>query len=110
MLVKKHPEVKGAVNCAQRISWGERLRYAMLLRQKQKMDEAAREDFVREEGLAEGLMKGREQGLVEGLMKGREDGGKETLLAMARKMKALGEPTEKIRAITGLSPELIEKL
>ncbi|MCL1817442.1 MAG: hypothetical protein FWG35_00835 [Spirochaetaceae bacterium] len=48
----------------------------------------------------------REDGLEEGLAKGR----KEEKLESARKMKAWGDPVKKIAAVTGLSPYMIKKL
>ena len=57
-------------------------------------DQAAREDFVREEGL----------------VAGREEGRAETNLEIARKLKAMGMTAEQIHSITGLSVEDIEGL
>jgi predicted transposase/invertase (TIGR01784 family) len=49
---------------------------------------------------------GREEGLAEGLRDGRAEGR----LEVARKMKAMSEPIEKIHALTGLPPDEIERL
>ena len=46
----------------------------------------------------------------EGLEKGRKEYLKEKKLEIARKMKEMGEPIEKIHAITGLRIKTIEKL
>jgi predicted transposase/invertase (TIGR01784 family) len=51
-------------------------------------------NYAREEGEARGHAEGREEGILE----------------IARKMKELGEPVEKIQTITSLPPETIEKL
>ena len=67
-------------------------------------------DTGRDEGLEEGLAKGREQGREEGLAKGRQEGGLECAKAIARQMKAAGEPTAKIVAYTGLTAKRIREL
>ena len=67
----------------------------------------------REEGLAEGLAKGREEGreegLAEGLAKGREEGREEGLvegrLSIARKLKSMGMTEADIAKVTGLTIE-----
>jgi len=47
-----------------------------------------------------------EQGLTEGMAKGR----REEKLAIARKMKAMGDSAEKIQIITGLPPETVARI
>ena len=75
-------------------------------RQKLQWDEISfRNDAIRE-GKAEGLAEGKAEGLAEGIAKGIV----QTNLEIARKMKALGDSTERINSITGLSPETIENL
>jgi predicted transposase/invertase (TIGR01784 family) len=54
----------------------------------------------------EGLMIGEEKGLE----KGREEGKKEEKIEIARMMKKKEYPLKEISALTGLSPEEIEKL
>jgi len=46
----------------------------------------------------------------EGLEKGLVEGKAEAILEIARKMKRMGDSTEKIQAITGLPSETIERL
>ena len=53
---------------------------------------------------------GVEEGLAKGLAEGEAKGKAEANLAIARKMKAMGESVEKIQALTGLDPQDIEKL
>lgn len=98
MLAKKHPEVEEAVSNTWKLSLGDRLRWMMFDRQIRKMDERMFQRQMREEAMEEGHAIGHE--------KGRE----ETLLAMARKMKAMGESPEKIQTITGLPAETIGEL
>lgn len=57
-------------------------------------------------GLAEGRAKGLAEGRAEGLAKGRADGKRE----MARALKAMGDSTEKIVAVSGLTPAEVEAL
>ncbi len=76
----------------------------------------------REKGIAEGIAKGLEKGIAKGLEKGRiigkeegriigkEEGRKEEKAEIARKLKAMGVPTEQIASITGLSAEDVNAL
>ena len=64
----------------------------------------------RAEGREEGRAEGREEGREEGRAEGREMGIKEERLEHARRMKARHYPIEDICEITGLKPEVIEKL
>jgi predicted transposase/invertase (TIGR01784 family) len=57
---------------------------------------------AKREGRREGLQKGRR----EGLQKGR----REEKLEIARALKALGDPAEKIARLTGLSPDEVAAL
>jgi predicted transposase/invertase (TIGR01784 family) len=41
---------------------------------------------------------------------GRQEGREEGILEIARKMKEIGDPVEKIQTITGLSAENIEQI
>jgi predicted transposase/invertase (TIGR01784 family) len=68
------------------------------LEMKKSMDIAAIKNNARREA--------RSEGRAEGLAEGRT----ETTLEIARKMKTMGEPAEKIQAFTGLPPASIEKL
>jgi len=61
---------------------------------KYNMEVAARRNYARKEGRAEGLAQGMEKSTLE----------------IARKMKTMGEPVEKIQTITGLPVTTIEKL
>jgi predicted transposase/invertase (TIGR01784 family) len=75
-------------------------------RLKAQRDEYSRLQGARQEGLEEGLEEGRQEGLEEGLEKGLEKGRQE----VARALKALGIPVEKITQATGLSPDKIAAL
>ena len=57
-----------------------------------------------------GLNFARREGKAEGITEGIAVGVNQANLEIARKMKALGDSTEKIQAITGLSAETIETL
>jgi predicted transposase YdaD len=70
---------------------------------KNRLDRAS---FLYNGGLEEGLAKGEAKGIAEGLAQGETKAN----LAIARKMKALGDPIEKIHAVTGLPTETVERL
>ena len=59
-----------------------------------------------EKGKAPGIAEGKAQGIAEGKAQGARDNG----LAIARKLKAKGMPTDEIANITGLSVEEIADL
>jgi predicted transposase/invertase (TIGR01784 family) len=86
MLLKKHPEVGGAVVELRKMSWSERRRDRALAKEMWRHDVATWKHYARQEGLAEGKAE------------------------VARKLKALGRPAAEIAAATGLAIEEIEKL
>ena len=53
-----------------------------------------------------GMANAKREGRAEGLEQGKE----KRTLEIARKMKEMGEPIEKIQTITGLPPETIERM
>ena len=53
---------------------------------------------------------GRRKGWRKGLHKGRRKGKREGILEIARTLKSIGDPVEKISRVTGLSAEEIAKL
>jgi predicted transposase/invertase (TIGR01784 family) len=110
MLVKKHPEVREAVTMLKKLSWSESRRELAEAKALRRTDEKMRELYVREEALKVGLAEGRTKGLAEGRTEGLAEGRVNALRDSACKMKALGDSAEKIAAVTGLSPEEIEKL
>lgn len=57
-----------------------------------------------------GMREGKQEGMREGMQKGKQEGRLEERLENARKMKALGLPTETIEKITGLGEAEIERL
>jgi predicted transposase/invertase (TIGR01784 family) len=57
-----------------------------------------------------GIQEGRAQGMTEGLQRGHAEGMEKEKLEIARKMKEMGEPFEKIQTITGLPTESIEQM
>ena len=112
MLAKKHPELKKAVSCVKKISFGERWRYTLLYYQMQRMDARVHKKQIQED-IAEGRAKGRAEGHAEGRAEGLAEGLAESRaekLEIARKMKARGRPLEEIVEDSGLSLELIETL
>ena len=75
-------------------------------------------DFAREEGIAEGhasgfaegIAEGEARGLAVGEAKGRAEGKSETLVAVAKSMKAMNLPMETIIQATGLLQKEVEDL
>jgi predicted transposase/invertase (TIGR01784 family) len=60
--------------------------------------------------LVDAERKGMEKGLEKGLQKGLEKGLQKGMLKVARNLKTMGEPLEKIARATGLSRDAIERL
>jgi predicted transposase YdaD len=113
MLLKKHPEVGGAVVELRKMSWSERRRDRALAKEMWRHDVATWKNEARQEGIAEGLAEGKAEGIAkgkaEGLAKGKAE-GEAKIREAACKLKTLGRPTAEIADVTGLSPEEIEKL
>ena len=63
-------------------------------------------DTARDEGIAEGLKKGREEGLV----KGREEGRAEDVASVVRNLIASGMNDELILTATGISREELDEI
>ena len=59
---------------------------------------------------ASDIYNARLEGKAEGLLQGKADGIAENNLAIARKMKAMGDSTEKIHTVTDIPAEIIEKM
>jgi predicted transposase YdaD len=114
MLLKKHPEVGGAVVELRKMSWSERRRDRALAKEMWRHDVATWKHYARQEGLAEGKAEGLAKGLAEGEAKGLAEGEAKGLAEgkaeVARKLKALGRPAAEIAAATGLAIEEIKKL
>jgi predicted transposase/invertase (TIGR01784 family) len=129
MLTKNHPKLKKAVDCTQRMSFFEKLDWALFDLEMRKRDEREWKQYVREEAIAEGIAEGRAKGLAEGIAEGiaegraegrvegleqglqqaREDAYQEKL-KIALKMKNRGQPITEIAEIIGLPPGILEKL
>jgi predicted transposase/invertase (TIGR01784 family) len=59
-------------------------------------------NHARQEGVKEGRVEGRAEGMVEGRIEREKE--------VARNLKAMGDPIDKIARATGLTVEQIEKL
>ena len=119
---KKGGIMSDAINHLWTLSQDETIRELLMIQEREKKDQMAREEFVREEGLVkgreeglvkgreEGLVKGREEGLVkgreEGLVKGREEGYKDVALNLLRQ----GVDPQIILDSTELSEKELEDL
>jgi predicted transposase/invertase (TIGR01784 family) len=94
MVKELNAEVGLAVNELYRVSADDKIRYQYEMREKAWRDEYARLSYSREEGIVEGMEKGRAEGFFES----------------ARRMKAHGVTAENIALFTGLSLEQIAGL
>jgi predicted transposase/invertase (TIGR01784 family) len=117
MLARKHPETKEAVTVLKRISWSEKHRQIAEAKRLAHYDEIGRRLYAEEQGHKKGLKEGLEQGLEQGLEKGLEQGRVEEAqkayrekLEIAKGMKELDIPLEKISAVTHLSREELEHI
>jgi predicted transposase/invertase (TIGR01784 family) len=94
MLKEKHPEVSEAVIELRQMSQSEEERYKADTLEKWRRDRITWEYDAFNKGKAEGEAKGKVEGKAE----------------VARNLKAIGIPVEKIAAVTGLSLDEIAKL
>ena len=74
------------------------------------MDQKAQFKSAREEGLEEGLAKGKAEGIEEGLTKGKAEGIEERNIAIAKKLFESGQTKEFISSITGLSLDVLNNI
>ena len=76
-LSRASKEMKMASEHLKTLSLDRELRFQEEMREKYLRDRIAEEEFSREEGLKEGVEKGKEEGIKEGVKKGKEEGIKE---------------------------------
>ncbi len=79
---------------------------------EKRMEYEAREKILRDynQRMLKAKERGREEGIKEGEQRGREEGRKEEKENTAKKMIAIGLPTDIIAQTTGLSNAQIESL
>jgi len=114
MLVKKHPEMKQATNCAQKFSLGDRIRTTILLRDMRRTAIRDREEYVYEdaqrkaqETIEKALKEAREEVRQEVLQEARQEAREQVqqvILNIATKMKKAGMSPGQIETLTGLTP------
>jgi predicted transposase/invertase (TIGR01784 family) len=102
MLPEKNPMIQEAYCKLQVMSEDEANRMIYEARLKARRDEYSRLQGARQEGLTERWQAGLTEGRKAGLTEGRQ--------AVARSLKALGDPIEKIALATGLSVDEISAL
>lgn len=61
--------------------------------------------YLREEGMAQGLS----QGIAQGLSQGRAEGVEQEALRIAKTMLEKGLQPEMVTQLTGLAPEIVEQ-
>jgi len=69
-------------------------------------DRTSELNYARDVAMKRGVRKGMKKGIKEGRAAGRAEG----MLEIARKMKEMGDPIEKIQIVTGLDVETIEHM
>jgi flagellar biosynthesis/type III secretory pathway protein FliH len=76
---------------------------------KYQMDTQSRVEEARlegeQKGLQEGFQEGEQKGLQKGLQEGFHEGERKKAVEMAKALKDMGIPPEKITRASGLSPE-----
>ena len=110
MLVKKHPKLQNAADCAQRVSFFERLEWTLILLERRRSELRQWKEDARAEAIAEGRAQGLAEGHTQGLAEGHAQGRNNEKLEIARKMKARGRPFDEITEDTGLPRKTIEQL
>jgi predicted transposase/invertase (TIGR01784 family) len=100
-IVTMDPVIKKTQAVMDQISRDEGLRHAYDMHQLALMDERNLQYRI-----AEGTKEGIKKGIKQGIKEGRD----QTLLELAKKLKELGDPAEKISTVTGLSIEEIQAL
>jgi predicted transposase/invertase (TIGR01784 family) len=105
MLARKHPELKEAVSCVKKMSFGEQWRSVMLDRQNQKMALRGQKRQIQLD-LEAARTEARTKALAEGMSEGME----KEKFEIARNLKKMGLPVLQIAEGTGLPAEVIEKL
>jgi predicted transposase/invertase (TIGR01784 family) len=102
-LADKDPVIEKAVGMLLKLSEDEVLRYREDMRQKARWSKMAREDFVHDQGKAEGLAEGKAEGLAEGKAEGLAEGEVKAQVTIAHNLKEAGLPFDIIAQSTGLS-------
>jgi predicted transposase/invertase (TIGR01784 family) len=106
MVAGKNPEIRKAVDSLYELSVDEKVRAEYEMRQKAWRDrESQNEGYY-----LEGIQKGRQEGILAGVQRGRQEGMRESMLAIARNLKLLGDSPDKIIRVTGLSLDDIARL
>ncbi|MEQ8199553.1 MAG: DUF4351 domain-containing protein [Clostridiaceae bacterium] len=105
MLAKKNENIKSAYHILQKMSRNKEARMAYEARQAEIMDQLTREKTAKEEGMAEGIVKGRMEGIVEGIAKGKAE---VLIKQIIRKFKSV--PQNFIDEIKSLPEDIIEKI
>jgi len=105
-IMKENEEIKKAMNELEEMSEDEELRRLAELKEKAIRDEKNRLRHAIEEGLEKGM----KEGMQEGMQKGMEEGKREMAIKIAKRLKEEGVSIQKIKEITELTQEEIEKL
>jgi predicted transposase/invertase (TIGR01784 family) len=102
MLARKHPELEEAVSCVKKLSFTERLRWAMLDYQVWKMDRYGEEEQRRldEEQHKLELEEAKEKAMAEGHAEGLTKGHAEAEVEIARKLKKIGLSVSQIASLS----------
>ena len=113
-IAMQDPMIHQAVEAEQRFMQNPDFVSAYDIAEKAERDRYAREQFVRDEGRAQGRIEGWKDGQAEGWQAGRakgwEDGKADERREIAQNLLHLGLPIAQIAEATGLAPAEIEAL
>ncbi len=112
------PELEEAMTYLRKFSEAEQRQILREAREKNRRDQVAREDYVfdqgLEEGMAKGMAKGRKEGMEkgrkEGMEKGRKEGMEKGMEKVALNMLKSNFKLSVISNVTGFSKQKIKKL
>ena len=108
--MEENKEIKKAKEELDKINQDEYEKELARLRLKHVMDQKAIQDYGIQQGKERGIKEGFEIGIKQGIKEGIEQGIEQGIVKVAKRMIELKMPIERIRDITGLSEEEIEKI
>ncbi len=104
------PELEEAMTYLRKFSEAEQRQILREAREKNRRDQVAREDYVFDQGLEEGMAKGMAKGRKEGMAKGRSEGMAKGMAKVALNMLKSNFKLSVISNVTGFSKQKIKKL
>ncbi len=94
MIKTQNPGIRKAIEVVKEMNLGKRLRMTFEAYLKEKRDRWAEDEYIRDQGRAEGMVEGRAKGKAEGMVEGRAKGKTEDILQI---LYGYGEVSEALR-------------